>query len=181
MKKLLLLGLLLALAGSANAFTCDFEGLPLDYYYFYGSQNIGGYYPGVTFGNNCYILDAVIGGYNSGSYPPHSWSAVAVSIGNDQIRADLASPASHVDVWYTSGSGSFYLDAYNSNGQLIASDNGPENTGATTNLSVDADGIAYVIMHDTGDYFVIDDFTFDGGGGNPTEETSWGQIKNLYK
>lgn len=180
-KVLLLIGLLAVMGSPVLAFTCDFEGLPTTYYYFYGMQNIGGYYPGVSFGPTCYILDAVIGGYNSGGYPPHSGNAVAVSIGTSFIRADFAQATDHVDVWYTEGYGNgLWLDAYNSGGTLIASDDGPTNYGTNAQLSVDAAGIAYVMIHNEGDYFTIDDFTFNEGP-SPAEPNTWGSIKGLFR
>jgi hypothetical protein len=180
-KVLLLVGLLAVMGSPALAFVCDFEGLPTTYYYFYGMQNIGGYYAGVSFGPTCYILDAVIGGYNYGSYPPHSWSAVAVSIGTNYIRADFAQATDYVSVWYTEGLGNgLWLDAYNSGGTLIASDNGPSNPGSNAQLEVSASGIAYVMIHNEGDYFTIDDFEFNEGP-SPAQPSTWGSIKDLFR
>jgi hypothetical protein len=167
------------MGGPALAFVCDFEALPTTYYYFYGMQNIGGYYPGVTFGPTVYILDAVIGGYNYGGYPPCSWSAVAVSIGTNYIRADFDQVTDHVSVCYTEGLGNgLWLDAYNSGGSLIGSDNGPTNYGTTGVLEVNVANIAYVLIHNEGDYFTIDDFTFNEG---PIPAETWGSIKSLFR
>jgi hypothetical protein len=182
MKKLLLLfGLLAVVGGSASALVCDFEGLPTTYYYFYGMQNIGSYYPGVNFGPTVYILDRVIGGYNDGGYPPCSGNAVAVSEGTNYIRADFAQVTNHVTTCYTEGAGAgLWLEAYDAGGTLLASANGPSNYGSSGVLEVNAAGIAYVLIHNSGDMFVIDDFTFNDHP-VPAEGETWGSIKSLFR
>jgi hypothetical protein len=54
----------------------------------------------------------------------------------------------------------FFLEAYDSAGYLIDSDSGPSNTGTgrTDRLSVSGDNIAYALVHDAGNYWVVDDF-----------------------
>jgi hypothetical protein len=167
--------------GSASAFVCDFEGLPTTYYYFYGMQNIGNYYAGVTFGPTVYILDRLIGGYNDQGFPPCSGNAVAVSIGTDFIRADLAQATDHVSICYTEGAGTgLWLEAYDAGGTLLTSANGPSNYGASGFLEVNATGIAYVMIHNSGDFFVIDDFTFNDVP-TPAQGETWGHIKGLFR
>jgi hypothetical protein len=52
-----------------------------------------------------------------------------------------------------------YLEAYDSNGNLLASDYAGPNTftRTMTEIKVTAPNIAYVIVHDTGNYWLIDD------------------------
>ena len=52
-----------------------------------------------------------------------------------------------------------YLEAYDSSGNLIASDYASPNTqtGTMSEIAVTASSIAYVIVHDTGNYWLIDD------------------------
>lgn len=52
-----------------------------------------------------------------------------------------------------------YLDAYDSSGNLLASDYASQNTqtGTMSEITVSASSIAYVIVHDTGNYWLIDD------------------------
>ncbi len=52
-----------------------------------------------------------------------------------------------------------YVDAYDSSGNLLATDYADPNTGTGTmsEIKVTASSIAYVIVHDTGNYWLIDD------------------------
>lgn len=59
------------------------------------------------------------------------------------------------------------IDAYDSDDNLLASSSWAGNninTGEMTRLIVNAPGMAYVIIHDTGNYWLIDDICTDAGG-----------------
>lgn len=154
--------LLAVLTATAQALVIDFEGVPTTYYGMYGNQNLGGYYAGLWFGPDATILDRVIGGYNSADYPPHSGNAILYSDLTPYIRVDfVAATAEHVGVWYTSYY-SLHLEAYDASGNLLAASVGTSTyPSASRWLAVDAPNIAYVIVHDSGNYFGIDDFTYE--------------------
>ncbi|MBD3168384.1 MAG: PEP-CTERM sorting domain-containing protein [candidate division Zixibacteria bacterium] len=173
-KALFALLAVLFLAGTSHALTIlDFEGIPDDFLYFGGDQNLGNYYAGVTFGPDATILDAQRYGYNSTGYPPHSGDAVLFSDAIDHIRVDFDNATNHAELWYTASSSGLYLEAYDSNDNMLTSDYGAGNSGSNDFLEVNtADfDIAYVIIHDSGNFFTIDDFGWEeSGGGNPIPE-----------
>jgi hypothetical protein len=146
--------------------TVDFEGVPTTYYRWYENENLNGYYTGLKFEPDATILDKVIGdGYDYFDYPPHSGNAVLVSDSMPYIRVDFVdSTANYVEMWYTTTTTStFYLEAYDSSDNLLASSTGQYNKGTNSFISVSADNIAYVKLHDSGNYFTIDDFGYETG------------------
>ncbi|MBC8368060.1 hypothetical protein H8E52_11665 [bacterium] len=183
MKKLYaILALALLSVSAASALeVIDFEGIPQDYWYFGGAVNLGSYYSGVTFGPTTYILETQIYGYNDASYPPHSPVSVAVSISDPNIRADFTTgTVSHVGVWYTSGAGTgLYLEGYDAGNNLVASTWGADNTGTNSFLEINGAGIAYAIIHDSGDFFTIDDFEYTPES-TATQVGTWSDVKALY-
>lgn len=165
MKKIILGFVLLMLMASPGwaLILLDFEGITDTHYFFGGNTNLGGYYPGVNFGLDATILDAVIYGYNSGTYPPHSGNAVLFSYTNPTIRMDFTGGfVDYVETWYTSAS-TFYMQAYSSSDVLLTSTSGSSNTGSNSLLSLSTPGfdIAYVEFHDTGDYYTLDDIAYN--------------------
>lgn len=177
MKKISLFILLLAAMlvigfSQAIAGTINFEGVPDKYRYYGGNQNIDGYYDGVNFGPNATILDAARddGGYNSAGYPPHSGTAVLFSIDTNGIVATFDHPTNYVSFWYTSAY-PFYLDVYDTSYNLITTVTGSSNYGTNSMLSYSSgsNNISYIVMHDHGNFFTIDDFTSPGISGLPRE------------
>ena len=76
--------------------------------------------------------------------------------------------ATYLQVW-TSSFSTLYMDAYYSNGTLAGSSSVPANmdAGRMNRLRVDAppgDCFSYVIIHDTGNYWLIDDLSTNAGG-----------------
>lgn len=144
----------------SHALTIDFENMPQNYWYYGGQQNFGTYWAGVDFGPASTILEDQIYGYNSPGYPPHSGHAVLFSISVPSITATFDSPVDNVSLWYTSYS-SFVIDAYDSSNNLVDQAIGGSNYGTNSFLGVSSNisNISYVIMHDSGNYFTIDDFT----------------------
>lgn len=140
----------------------DFEGIPDTYWYGYGNTNLGGYYSGVNFGPDATILvDGLT--LNSAGYPPHSGTNVLFSISNPVIRMDFTGGLTNfVSAWYTSNS-TFYMDAYNSSNALLASISSPSNIGSNSLISYTSSGndIAYVQFHDTGDFYTLDDISYN--------------------
>ena len=164
MKKLiticLVAGLILAASSTAvGMITVDFEGIP-DLYVETGAINLGNYLPGLTFGPDATILDKVrTAGYNYTSYPPHSGDAVLFSYTNSTIRVDFDIPSTYVETWYTSA-GNFYLEAYDAGDTLLDSATGASNIGSNSLISVSGANIAYVLFHDVGNFYTIDDLGF---------------------
>ena len=150
------------LSNLAGAMTVqNFEGIPDTYLYEGGNQNLGNYLPGLSFSSDVTVLDRVRYGYNDGGYPPHSGDAVIFSEDEPYIRVDFASAPDYVEAWYTTGS-DMYLEAYDSSGNLITSSYGSYNYGYDSLISVSSASmdIAYVIFHDQGDFFSIDDLAY---------------------
>lgn len=150
----------------ASLVTLDFENLPLTHYYYGGNTNLGNYYDGVSFGPNVTILDKTMSGYNSGGYPPHSGNSVAFSISNPVIDAYFDMDTDYVSLWYTSLS-NLVLEAYDQSGSLLASIIGAPNYGTNNMLSLNVEGISRVSIHDSGNFYTIDDFSFNKSVGVP--------------
>jgi len=148
--------------------TIDFEGMPQTYWYYGGQQNFGNYWEGAFFGPESTILEDQVYGYNSSGYPPHSGHAVLFSISVPYIKLEFDSPVDYVSLWYTSYS-NFYLDAYDSGNNLVDQAIGGPNYSTNSFLEVNSLSkiIKYVIMHDSGNYFTVDDITADILTGKP--------------
>jgi len=146
------------------------------------SEPIGGSIPGLVFsttsGDDLYFADI-----NTGYYSVTSDNGKVYEDGSYFVSGDVAAyaanypdngkvsfvygPASRFSIGYTSEFG-FYLEAYDSSGTLIASDTGPANTkgqGGTGLLYLSVDtglpNISYVLFHDEGGYWMIDNITTD--------------------
>ncbi|MHC4442609.1 MAG: HYR domain-containing protein [Planctomycetota bacterium] len=157
----------------ASPVLIDFEGIPTDYLYRYGNQNLGSYYPGLIFSPHATILDKVRGGYNHIGYPPHSGDAVLYSKPYSQIRVDFTNPpCDYVELWYTLDGGNFYMEAYNASDIMVDNATGPSNYGTNSPISVSGNNIAYIILHNTNDWFVIDDLVY-ASDFNPDPGENW--------
>ncbi|MBD3233664.1 MAG: S8 family serine peptidase [candidate division Zixibacteria bacterium] len=150
--------------GEGGGGMVDFEDVPEQYWYFGGGQNLGGFYSGLNFGSSVTILESQVYGYNDTGYPPHSGYQVAFTADVPTIRVDFDALTDHVGVWYTVGSGTLYLEAYNSGGGLIDNTSGGENYGTNDFMEVNGSNIAYVLIHDSADFYTIDDFEWGNGG-----------------
>lgn len=189
MKKLFAIAALGLVAGAAQAdILMDFEGIPGDV------QAINDYYTGVTFGSsstgsplvtrrastNNYNISSTNGNtYNSGEYWIHGDVGVTSALdssGNDgKISFDNAD-ATYVDIQYCCNS-NFFLEAYRADGTMIDSAVGGANlrfangnAGGPGLLSVTWNGvdhIAYVIVHDTGNFWVLDNVRTDASDVTP--------------
>jgi hypothetical protein len=159
----LVAGLLIISSPAMALVTVDFEGIPDNYLYFGGNQNLGGYYAGLNFGPDATILDQVRHGYNSGLFPPHSGDAVLHSYSAPSIRVDLlGSTTNYVEAWYTSLS-TLYLEAYDAGDNLLVSTSGSSNNGTNSliSLSWNPGNIDYIIFHDNSHQFTLDDFAYE--------------------
>jgi len=146
MKKALvaILGILLFTAPAHAVIVFDFEDIPETYWYEGGGQNMGSYYPEVTFGPKATILEDQIYGYNSIGYPPHSGHAVLTSE-EYTLRIDFANPTNHVGFWFSTAGG-FYLRSYDSNDVMINEQvtNTTINYNDYISVNFETDAIAYV-------------------------------------
>ena len=153
--KLAVLALLLGGARQVMAdVTIDFEG------YSQGTYITNQYNAeGVDFAN-AIILSA--GQYNDSGYPPHSGANVVYSGASNSIEADAVGASwSHVSLWYTANtSDGLFIDAYDASNNLIDEVHGGQNYGTNSMLSLFAPNISHVIVHDSGNFFTMDDFTF---------------------
>ena len=106
---------------------------------------------------------------NFGDYVVNGYFAAWLGIYAGQGRIDFVlGPASYFSVLTSTYSG-LCLEAYDSNGNLIATSGWAQGnlyTYTFTRLTVAAEGIAYIIVHDTGNYWEIDDIV--------TNAPSWG-------
>ena len=101
---------------------------------------------------------------NFGDYVVNGYFAAWLGIYAGQGRIDfILGPASYFSVLTSTYSG-LQLEAYDSNDNLVATSGWVEGnlfTYTFTRLTVAAEGIAYVIIHDTGNYWEIDDIVTD--------------------
>ena len=169
MKRATLALLVLLFATPAVAGTITFEGMPQNYWYFVGQQNFGSYWEGVYFGPESTILEKAVYGYNDSGYPPHSGDAVLFSISTPYIEAVFDSPVDFVSLWYSSAS-NFYVDFFDGSNTQIGSVMGGANTFTNSYLSFTSGSsdIKRVLMHDSGNFFSIDDFTAPIVTGEPS-------------
>ena len=140
----------------------DFEGIPDTYLFRSGNQSLDGYLPGLFFGPHVTILDRVRLGFSDLDHPPHSGDAVLYAYPHDYIRVDFVGLPSidYVEAWYASSLHAFYMEAYDADDNLLDSASGPANKGSNSLISVSGANIAYVKLHDSGNYFIVDDFAY---------------------
>jgi hypothetical protein len=138
--------------------------------------------PGLQFtttaGQDWLYLDWRTGSYN-GPYP----SGLYYSNGNFCAWLGVSQGSGRID--FTEGTATYFsclvstvsgvvIDAYDSSDTLIATSGWAGdnlNTGKMTRLDVSAPGMAYVIVHDSGNYWLLDDICTDASGvDQPTAE-----------
>jgi len=177
-----------ALAAPAWALSTGFEeGVGHD------GELIGSYYSGITFTAGGSGQSWVFGDGSTGNWNVSSWPTGDVLGGSgeywihDKVFAWAGTAGGDGRIDFDRGDGTFlqlgyscisnlYLEAYDSTGTLIASTSGGPNlrwvngnaSGPGT-LRVDAPTgktISYAIIHDTGNYWLVDDLvTNDSGAG----------------
>lgn len=154
------LTLLLPAASKAGIIT--FENMPEEYWFNLNGENIAIFWEGVTFGPEATILESEVCFYADDYYPQHSGTSVLFSNAVPYIDADLEEAVNEVSLWYTCNT-TFYMDAYDAEGNIVASNSGPENLTTNSYLSVSTDEniITRVHMYNASGenrYFTIDDF-----------------------
>jgi len=116
--------------------------------------------------------DWIYGDWRTGDYNgPYPWGIYYSNgnffawLGENQGKGVItftASYATYVSVGYSAYYG-LYVEAYDADGNLLDSAYGPPNTdtGRLDILRVDGPGMAYIIVHDTENYWLIDDLETD--------------------
>jgi len=173
-----------AATGAAADVTLTFEE-----FVGFDTAPISTFYANISFesgagGSEWVARDATSNNYNVSSWPSGTvWNGGYYWIydlvctttaldysGNDGIIRFMDADATYVELGYTSGS-TLWLMAYDINDNLIDQDSGPANrryvegneSGPGT-LRVDwngSDHIAYVVVHDSGNFWVVDNITTD--------------------
>jgi hypothetical protein len=130
------------------------------------------------------------GPYPSGSYTSNGNFFTWLGPSQGQGRIDfLDGPASYVSVLTSTASG-LVIDAYNRNGALVATSGRAGSnigTGRLTRVTVESPtgrDIAYVMVHDSGNFWLIDDLCTDAKGVLPfydaAAETARSAIGAIY-
>lgn len=165
---LILTLLLIAFAANAHAFVyIDFEGVPLDYYYKFGNQNLGSYYPGLYFSPDVTILDAdpAKGGYNWQVHPYKSPTAVYFAYGGPAYIT-FDNPVTYFEGWFTHMNGyGLTIYALDSLDNVVDSDHVGWDPSSTNLLSLSAPSIKKVFIDGYPNCWTGDDIMFDGNGG----------------
>jgi hypothetical protein len=161
MKALRLMVTVIMISGSAMADIITFEDLPLANMFLGGGQNIGSFYPTLTFGADVTGLDLT----GSTAYPPHSGNIVIWSPSDPIVSIAFALPQGQVGIWYTSFE-PLTLTAFDSGNMLLGSLVGDANTDGATGfsnfLSFSGTNIASITLSSSPGSYVLDDVTFTG-------------------
>lgn len=166
-----------------------FADITMTFEEFLGSDGapISTYYSGISFtaassGQQWIAADITTGGYNASSWPSGSGGGAYWIYGNVAAWAGVAGDngkiefdnkdAKFVEIGYSAQS-TLYLEAFDAMGNSIDVDNGPGNLRSYGNesgpgtLRVDWNGtdmIAWVIIHDQGNFWVADNVRTDATG-----------------
>jgi len=169
-----------AISGTANAWFLDFEeGFGFD------GTPVASSIPGLQFtttdGYDWIYADITTGIYNvtnnlgdvygTGRYNMEGYVCTYLGTSQGSGRIDfLNQDGSYFTTGYSSAS-DFYLEAYDASNNLLAATSGPANTqweGGTSlgylTVSSASNNIAYVIVHDTGNYWIADNMRGDASG-----------------
>jgi hypothetical protein len=195
LQRICLFGLVLLVANQAIATTIN-----MNFEEFFGQDGLplATYYSGVKFeaastGQDWIAADVTTGLYTASSWPSgQSWwsgeywmydnvCAWTGQAGDDGKISFDNQEATFVEMGYCVGFSTLHLEAYDSSDMLLDSDSGPSNLRYTDNnpngpgtLRVDWDGInpiAYVLIHDSGDFWEVDNILTDASGIIPEPAT----------
>ncbi len=146
----------------------DFQGVPEDYWSSAGGQNLGGYFPGLTFGTTAVIVEATVYGYNDIGYPWHSFDSVLGSLSAEVVQIDFDEPKTHVGFWFTTASGDGIAEAFDEYGTLLARAVMHENMSRNDYISLDGSGIRSVTLWDgQSTTMTIDDLEYQPANSPP--------------
>jgi YD repeat-containing protein len=144
-----------------------FEDLPDAYFFSSGDQNIGNYYPGITFGPNVTGLSVSrFGGYDNSGFPPHSGDVVVWDAADPTITVSFVTSIQSFGIWYTSYD-PLTLEAFDASdnplGTVVGDPNTDGTTGTTSFLFLSSPAIESVTLTSTPGLFTLDDLTFQSG------------------
>lgn len=185
MKKKMLVGLLastmmLGCVGFANAFSINFEsgvdGARVDDITGVSFLNYGGYAPKYLDGRTgAYNVNDADGSYYHGPYQIQGnfgmWAGPEANAQGVQIDF-----TNNDGTWFTtaySANSSFYVDAYLTDGSVVTTFGGNNWGSDMSYLTVNATVglfIDYVVIHDSGNYWVVDNMSGDASGVNIVPE-----------
>jgi hypothetical protein len=180
----LLLTLIFLSSSSVRAdLTQTFEDLPDVYFFSSGDQNIGNYYPGMTFGPNVTGLSVSrFGGYDSSGFPPESGDVVIWDATDPTITISFDSTLQSFGIWYVSYD-PLTLQVFDSGDNLLDTTVGDPNTDGSTGtpsfLSLSDSGIESVTLTSTPGFFVLDDLTVDTGSISAPEPSSYALVLTI--
>jgi|GEM_PF-1285164 len=160
----------------ADVITLTFEDLPDVNLFSSGGQNIGDFYPGITFGPDITGLSVSrFGGYDDSGFPPHSGDVVIWDPSDSTINISFDSAIQSFGIWYTTFD-PLTLQAFDSGsnllGTVIGNPNTDGSTGTSSLLSFSGTGITSVTLTSTPGFFVLDDLTADTGTSTVPEPSS---------
>lgn len=144
-----------------------FGDLPDAYFFSSGDQNIGNFYPGITFGPDVTGLSVSrFGGYDNSGFPPHSGDVVVFDAFDPTINISFGSPITSFGIWYTSFD-PLTLQALDPSSNVLGTVVGDPNTDGTTGtssfLSFSGADIQSVTLTSTPGFFVLSDLTYGTG------------------
>jgi hypothetical protein len=176
-----------------DSYTCGLSG-SIDFErYTDGTPLSNGAINGVQFtttgGYTWVVGDWTTGNYN-GKYPTGAYTSQGERwawLGTQQGagRIDFASGRASAFSLLVSNTTPVQLDAYGGDGTLLATagpDSSNSNTGHMTELKItrDAPDIAFLIVHDTGNFFLVDSICTNASGVPSTAVYNWPQFGDPY-
>ena len=177
----MVLTLLLLTSGSAFSFFIDFEngidGNSVSDIVGVSFQDFNGYdalYADIRTGKYNATSDDL--GISTGSGAYHHNGNFAVWAGpNADARGITVDFTNNDGTWFTTGYASysnFYVEAYLTDGSMVSVSGGSNLNGPMGSLTVNATAgtyIDYLILHDSGNYWIVDDMSGDASGVNVPE------------
>ncbi|NYT05990.1 MAG: hypothetical protein GKC04_06430 [Methanomicrobiales archaeon] len=140
------------------------------------ASNVAGVVFTTTMGYDWIYADIRTGGYNM-RYPLVGNFCTWLGVSGDEGRIDFTDGTATYFSALVSTPSYIQLDAYDENGVLVdsATFSGSNlDTGKMIRLTVQAPAIAYVMMHDSGNYWIMDEICTDAPGvesdGTPVPE-----------
>jgi len=164
--------------GVANAFFIDFEGgvdqAPVDDITGVTFETFNGYDALYLYGPYYNVNDHDLA-YNNGPYQIYGYYGIWAGINADAygVKIDFTN---NDGTWFSTGYSSysdFYVDAYLTDGTMVTASGASNYGGNMSFLSVYATSgtnIDYVVIHDTGNYWVADNMSGDTSGVDPVPE-----------
>ncbi len=177
------LGLIVvALAMSLPVQAASPQHVVIDFSDLSDKQLVGTHYAGLQFSQEWRGADCTAGWYDCLGWPPHSPPKFAWTWGSSSGRIDfLDAPVSQVGAWFCTSSHTVYLEAYDAADNLLTSGFVSSGFGYNAYLSVTDPQcrIRYVVIHDMGSGWWLDDFDYTLCASRPPPIPSvsqWGAI-----